>query len=554
MKDLDKRRRVMQRSIRLGHCVCDPKKPCPCDLLKEKDVCLCAGERLEVAAGPIRLTKLVDSPGCASKIDQVSLLRVLEGLPALDDPRVLVGSAAGDDAGVFRFNGEEALVETVDVFAPSVDDPYTFGQIAAANSLSDVYAMGGRALVALSIVAFPIREVPEEVMREILRGGIEKMAEAGVPVVGGHSINDPQIKAGFAVTGLVRPEAMVTNAGARPGDRLVLTKPLGVGITAFAAQIGRASDAAVAESARWMATLNRRAAEAMVEFGATAATDVTGFGLMGHLGSMARASGVDVEVTLDELPLLPDVLQCAADGILPGGIERNRESALQYVANADEVPPAMLEICFDAQTSGGLLVAMPEENVEAFLARLHEEDGATAAVIGRVVEAGSGTVRLVHTGKRPLPEPREYSKPSPSGESPTTSKDAGAALRHASATPTQPVGSTVAEDDECCCPEPADSPTQGAVQNDSPVTAIEQSFQTFMRQSGAPGALDVATKQSINIALSVLAKCEPCIKAHLKKARAMGFSQEEIDEAAWMAISFGGSPTMMFWKQHRREG
>jgi len=537
--DPEKRRRVMQRSMRLGHCICDPKKPCPCDLFKQKDVCLCAGERLDVPAGPVRLTAMVDSPGCASKIDQASLRRVLAGLPSLDDPRVLVGMPAGDDAGVFQFNGDEALVQTVDVFSPSVDDPYTFGQIAAANSLSDVYAMGGRPLVALSIVAFPIREAPEDVMREILRGGIDKMIEAGVPVVGGHSINDPQIKAGFAVTGLVRPEAMITNAAARPGQRLVLTKPLGLGITAFAAQIGRATDRATSEAARWMATLNRRAAELMVEHGATAATDVTGFGLMGHLGSMARASGVDVEVTLDDLPLLPDVLQFAADGILPGGIERNRESALQYVANPDEVPPAMLEICFDAQTSGGLLVALPEERVESFLARLHEEDGGTAAVVGRVISAGPGRVFVRHTGKRPLPKPRE-DQTTKSERVPGPKRSGGPEI------PTQPA-SCEPSAASCCCPEPAPS-VEKTGSADSAVEDIEKSFLAFLGRNGAPGALDAATKQSIAIALSVLAKCEPCVKAHVKKARAMGFSQEEIDEAAWMAIAFGGSPTMMFYR------
>jgi len=531
MIDLPKRRRVMQRSMRLGHCICDPKKPCPCELFKEKDVCTCAGERLDVPAGPVRLTELVDSPGCASKIDQASLQRVLQGLPELDDPRVLVGTAAGDDAGVFSLGDGEALVETVDVFSPSVDDPYTFGQIAAANSLSDVYAMGGRPLVALSIVAFPIREAPESVMREILRGGIDKMAEAGVPVVGGHSINDPQIKAGFAVTGLVRPEAMITNAGARPGDRLVLTKPLGMGITAFAAQIGRASKQATDEAARWMATLNRRAAQLMVEHGASAATDVTGFGLLGHLGAMARASGVDVEITLDDLPLLPDVLQCAADGILPGGIERNRESSLQYVANPDDVPTAMLEIGFDAQTSGGLLVALAEDKVEAFLARLHEEDGGTAAVVGRVVRAGSGQVVVRHAGKRPLPKPREDAK---------IAKEVTKAPERSR----EPAG---ASGGGCCCPEPAGSDAASAPSG-AP-TAIEKSFMAFLARSGSPGALDAATKQSIAIALSVLAKCGPCVKTHVKKALAMGFSEEEIEEAAWMAIAFGGSPTMMFWKE-----
>ncbi|MBN2216199.1 MAG: selenide, water dikinase SelD [Pirellulales bacterium] len=537
MIDLDKRRRVMQRSMRLGHCICDPKKPCPCDLFKEKDVCLCAGERLEVSAGPVRLTQLVDSPGCASKIDQASLHRVLKDLPAFDDPRVLVGTAAGDDAGVFALGNGEALVETVDVFAPSVDDPYTFGQIAAANSLSDVYAMGGRPLVALSIVAFPIREAPESIMRDILRGGIDKMSEAGVPVVGGHSINDPQIKAGFAVTGLVRPEAMITNAGARPGDRLVLTKPLGVGITAFAAQIGRADRRAIDEAARWMAALNRRAAELMVEHGARAATDVTGFGLFGHLGAMAAASGVDVEVVFDDLPLLPDVLQCAADGILPGGIERNRESAAHYVANPGDVPSAMLEIGFDAQTSGGLLVALPEPNVAPFLAALHAAEGPTAAVVGRVVGPGAGRITLRHTGRRPLPEPRE----------PSTRADTQDAGPRPAVRP-EP-GDVSAE--ACCCPAPADSAT-GAVRDGAAASPdVEKAFQAFLARSGAPGALDAATKQSIAIALCVLSKCEPCINIHLKKARAMGFSEEEIEEAAWMAISFGGSPAMMFWKEVR---
>ncbi|MHC4178272.1 MAG: selenide, water dikinase SelD, partial [Planctomycetota bacterium] len=182
-KDLEKRKRVMQRSMQLGHCICDPKKACPCDVLRERDICPCAGERLEGPSGPIRLTSLVERPGCASKIDQAALQQVLDGLPAPDDPRVLVGVPAGDDAGVFRLNGDVALVQTVDVFSPSVDDPYVFGQIAAANSLSDVYAMGGRPITALSIVGFPIRTVPDDVMHQILRGGVDKMAEAGVPVI-----------------------------------------------------------------------------------------------------------------------------------------------------------------------------------------------------------------------------------------------------------------------------------------------------------------------------------------------------------------------------------
>ena len=184
MKDLEKRRRVMERSMRLGHCVCNPRKPCPCDVFREQDLCPCAGERPDNVASAVRLTEMVESPGCASKIDQATLKRVLRDLPSLDDPRVLVGMPAGDDAGIYQLDENTALVQTVDVFSPSVDDPYTFGQIAAANSLSDVYAMGGRPITALSIIGYPIRTLPDEAMREILRGGIDKMTEAGVPVIG----------------------------------------------------------------------------------------------------------------------------------------------------------------------------------------------------------------------------------------------------------------------------------------------------------------------------------------------------------------------------------
>ncbi|MHC4367143.1 MAG: selenide, water dikinase SelD, partial [Planctomycetota bacterium] len=237
---MERRKRVMQRSIRLGHCICDPGKPCPCDIFKKQNICLCAGERLESPTGPVQLTKLVEKAGCASKIDQAFLKEVLSDLPAVDDPRVLVGMPAGDDAGVYDIGGGKALVQTVDVFTPSVDDPYMFGQVAAANSVSDIYAMGGTPMTAVSVLGFPVRKVPDKTMKEILSGGIDKMNEAGAAIIGGHSINDSEIKAGFAVTGIIDQDKIVTNAGAQPGDVLVLTKPLGTGIVAFASQIGRA--------------------------------------------------------------------------------------------------------------------------------------------------------------------------------------------------------------------------------------------------------------------------------------------------------------------------
>ena len=251
MKNLQKRRRVMQRSMQLGHCICDPRQPCPCNLLREQDLCPSPGRAAaERGADPPHRTR--GDAGCASKIDQAVLQRILAGLPSHADPRVLVGMPAGDDAGVYLLDERTALVQTVDVFTPPVDDPYAFGQIAAANSLSDVYAMGGRPITALSIVGFPAGRLPDEVLRQILRGGLDKMAEAGVPVIGGHSIKEGEIKAGFAVTGLIDPQRVATNAAARPGDRLVLTKPLGTGIIAFAARIGRAKRrASPRPPARW---------------------------------------------------------------------------------------------------------------------------------------------------------------------------------------------------------------------------------------------------------------------------------------------------------------
>jgi selenide,water dikinase len=523
MRDIEKRQRVMARSMRLGHCVCDPRQGCPCTMLRERDVCLCAGERLEPPTGPVRLTAFSANPGCASKIDQAMLKRLLADLPPVTDPNVLVGLAAGDDAGVYRLAPDLALVQTVDVFTPPVDDPYTFGQIAAANSVSDIYAMGGRPITALSVVGFPTREAPDEALKALLRGGMEKMAEAGVAVIGGHSIQDPAVKAGFAVTGLIDPARLVTNAGARPGDALVLTKPLGTGILSFAAQIGRAPPGALDAAARHMAALNQTASELMLPAGAHAATDVTGFGLMGHLGELAAASRVDIELVWDRLPILPGVLACLAEGVVPGAVERNREASEWRIEAGPPVTPAMLDLCFDAQTSGGLLIALPAEAAPGFVARLHERGVSEAAVIGRVLGPGAGRIKVETSGERPMPEPTPAHP--------------------------QPVSATPSDAAACCAdgsPPPSVGEGQGggARRADSPAPAL---FREFMKAAAAPGALDVATKEAIAIALSVFSKCEPCTRAHLKKAKEMGFSQAEIDEAAWLAVAFGGSPVMMFY-------
>jgi len=543
MKDIEKRKRVMQRSRRLGHCICEPRKPCPCEVFLKHDVCLCAGERLEAQTGPVLLTRLVEKAGCASKIDQASLKRAVAGLPFPSDPRVLVGAAAGDDAGVYRLTDDVAIVQTVDVFSPSVDDPYAFGQVAAANSVSDIYAMGGTPLTALSIVGFPIGSVPDEALHEILRGGIDKMAEAGVSVIGGHSIKDDEIKAGFAVTGIIDPARVALRAGARPGDALVLTKPLGTGILAFAGQIGRAPPEALVAAMRSMTALNRTAAERMLEYGVHGCTDVTGFGLTGHLAEMAAGSGVDVEVVWDDIPLLPGVLECVAQGIIPGSIERNRESSGGAVTLGAGVEPSMLEVCMDAQTSGGLLIALPERKARALVARLHEDGVSDAAIIGRVRSQGTGRIFLETRGERVLPETPEAA----ARQAPPAARRLQADVSETEACcGGESTGKEACMADEDCCAggkgaaeaQPASAAGAGA----------KDAFQVFLKQSGAPGALDAATKQAIAIALSVHARCEPCVKAHIRKARKMGFSQEEIDEAAWMGIAFGGSPVMMFYE------
>jgi len=539
VRDLAKRKRIMKRSMALGHCICDPKLPCPCQVFLEKNVCLCAGETLEVSSGPVQLTRLVENAGCASKVDKAALKAVLENLPAIDDPRVLVGVPAGDDAGIYKVNGDLALVQTVDVFSPSVDDPYVFGQIAAANSVSDVYAMGGRPVTALSIVGFPVRKLPNEVMHEILRGGIDKMNEAGVSVVGGHSINDNEVKAGFAVTGVIDPGKIMTNAGARPGDALILTKPIGIGILAFAAQIDRAPPEALEATARSMATLNKAAAELMVEFGAHACTDITGFGLIGHLAEMAASSTVDVEITWDDIPLFPGVLECVGMGIVPGAIERNREASGGTVEMGEGVEEAMVDVCLDAQTSGGLLIAVPSANADGLLTRLHDEGVGEAAIIGQVLAKGTGRVHIETRGTRPIPKVKY--------ERPKKAAAAATAATHAAAECCTDQGAQAME----CCPggPPAEDAVAGVAQEDVSAAGDLQKFKDFMAAVNAPGAVDVRTKKFAAIALSLLAKCEPCTKIHIRKAREMGFTQEMIDEAANLAIEFGGCGVMMFYDE-----
>jgi len=314
---------------------------------------------------------------------------VLSELPAATDPRVLVDHRSGDDAGIFRLDERTALVQTVDFFTPVVDDPEAFGAIAAANALSDVYAMGGEPLTALSIAAFPERDFPLEWAAAIVRGGQAKLREAGCALVGGHTVRDAEIKFGYAVTGTVELARLMTNAGGRPGDALVLTKALGTGVIATAQKAGRAPAAAVAAATQSMAGLNRRAAEVAARHGVRCATDVTGFGLLGHASPLARESGISIEIEAHALPLLPGARELAS--FQPGGLLANRshfEPLTEFVTDPGSELRALLA---DPQTSGGLLLLVPEGQLAALLAELAPE----AWVIGRARPRGTTLLRVV---------------------------------------------------------------------------------------------------------------------------------------------------------------
>jgi len=384
----------MGRSIKLGHCICNPKEPCPCDLFKQKNVCLCSGEREEDAPDDVPLTKLVENAGCASKINQNDLKKALDGLPKIFNRRVLVSADTCDDAGVYQMTKNMALVQSVDVFTPLVDDPYVFGQIAAANSVSDIYAMGGKPLTALSIVSFPIEKLSPRIMNKMLQGGIDKLKEAGTVVIGGHSIKDNEIKFGFAVTGIINPKKIMTNDKAKPGDILILTKPIGTGVISFANQIGKASPQALRAAAKSMVELNKTAAEIAAQMGVRTGTDITGFSLLGHLSEIVRQSGVTAEIYAKKVPLFKEVLAYVRKGIISGAIERNREYSSQFVSRSDGIDPDLETVLYDPQTSGGLLLAIPGKKAGRLLARLKAGGVKKAAVVGRIVSKSEGQIIL----------------------------------------------------------------------------------------------------------------------------------------------------------------
>ena len=310
---------------------------------------------------------------------------MLRDLPPIDDPNVLVGSATADDAGVYKLSDDLAIVQTVDFFTPIVDDPRTFGRIAAANSLSDIYAMGARPITALAIAAFPEEGLDATVLAQILAGGAEKAREAGISIIGGHTVKDPEPKYGLAVTGVVHPDRITRNSTAMPSDLLVLTKPLGTGILTTARRSDQIGDAALSPAIAAMETLNRAAAEAMLEVGVNAATDVTGFGFIGHLLEMTAGSRVGADIDLNAVPLFDEVVELAERGIAPGGTRDNYAWALANgVQFADAVPDALRLALCDAQTSGGLLIAVPGSKTEALLDALRARSVEAAAVVGQL--------------------------------------------------------------------------------------------------------------------------------------------------------------------------
>jgi len=511
--NLAKRREVMERSMRLGRCICDPRRPCPCDVFREQDICPCAGERPDpVDVSQLKLTSLVRNAGCASKISPADLEAVLARLPSVNDPAVISGLAAADDAAIYRIADNLCLVQTVDVFTPCVDDPHLFGRICAANCLSDIYAMGGEPRNALSILAFPSETLDSEIMYRMLAGAMQTLGQAEVALVGGHSIKDDEIKLGFAITGTIDPAVAAALDTPRVGDILVLTKPLGTGVLAFCEQVGRGNAIGMASAAASMATLNKAAAEAMKEAGASACTDITGFGLFGHLIRMARQSRLTAQVYAGSLPSFEGAVAALREGVIPGAIERNREfvgDRLQIVPGVEE---ALVHLGFDAQTSGGLLIAIEPERLEQLTQALASH-GVGAFVIGKFVGPSEGRILVADEGVR---APIAMNTPSHSDQH-------------------QPG----------CCADIFDAKPGMA----SSALETQKAYGAMMRSMQTPGALNAKAKELILFSLVLYSRCAACFDAHYHKTRELGITQVELDEAAWCAISMGGAPVRMFYQE-----
>lgn len=340
----------------------------------------------------VKLTSLSSKGGCGCKIGPADLMQVIRSLPpATPDPNLLVGLDTSDDAGVYKLTDDLAIVQTVDFFTPIVDDPYSFGQIAAANAISDIYAMGAKPLTVLNIVAFPISTLDKRILADILRGASDKVREAGATLVGGHSIDDKEPKFGLAVTGIVHPDKARTNAGAKPGDKLILTKPIGVGILTTSIKKGELSEAEIARVTEVMATLNKKAAETMEPYDVHAVTDVTGFGLIGHSLEMAKGSGAGILIRRGAVPVLPRVRELAERGFVPGGTKNNFNHVQENVDFPEAMDQTDRYILCDAVTSGGLLISVAGSEGDRLLADLRQA-GVDAHLIGEVTGEHAGRI------------------------------------------------------------------------------------------------------------------------------------------------------------------
>ena len=329
---------------------------------------------------------MVEYGGCSAKISPKQLEEILKYLPLPHDPNILVDIDTHDDAGVYRVNDDLALVLTTDFFPPVCSDPYEFGQIAAANSISDVYAMGGDPVLALNIMMFPAAKLPMEAYAEILKGGFDKAAEAGVRIIGGHTIDDFPPKYGLAVVGYIHPEKIITNAGVRPGDLLILTKPVGTGVILAGHRLGMVSEDDLSEAKRLMKLLNKSGAEVMKRYKIRGATDITGFGLAGHALKMGRSSKVSIKINMKDVPLIGDSYRLIDEGCIPGASFRNLEYAEKDIDFANDLDYNLKMIAFDAQTSGGLLFSAPSEKVENILDDLKKSELTESRVIGSAIE------------------------------------------------------------------------------------------------------------------------------------------------------------------------
>lgn len=319
----------------------------------------------------------------------------MKGLPLMADPNLIAGMEGNEDAGVYRLTDDLALIQTMDFFTPIVDDPYTFGQIAAVNALSDVYAMGGKPLTAMNIVCFPVKTMDMAILRQILLGGLDKMREASVILVGGHSVEDNELKYGLSVTGLIHPQKVLLNRGARTGDKLILTKPLGTGIVSTAVKGGVAPESLVEKSVRCMTTLNKVAAELLAQTpDVHACTDITGFGFLGHALEMIEGSPVGMMIDSQAIPYFPEIREFIEMGIVPGGLYRNKNYRKHLIEAATDCPDWMVDILFDPQTAGGLLIALASPNAASLIGRMHAAGIEEAVIVGEVTDQWPGKIKI----------------------------------------------------------------------------------------------------------------------------------------------------------------